>query len=376
MTEKEVGELRRRFRPEKNSITHIRGCYVNDLGEVVSEFDQSLALLSEEEVEKFLSLLRKTLSGGLDKNLLDITFQTQQVVDGEEHKLLMRLRDSGLRDDEAVGTLCRKIISSLTLEGSYLILLARDAYDVPFRAADGEKLPDASSEVYSYVLCAVCPVKMTKPALGYYVHENAFHNCKLDWLVSPPELGFLFPAFDDRSTNLYNALYYTKDTAASYPELVEAVFRSPAPMPAAAQKETFQSLLAETLDEDCRLDVVQAVHGELRQMIEVQKADKEAPPLGLSKGELRQVLSRCGVSQNNVTAFETRFEDAFGAEAQLAPRNLVDPKRLEVKTPSVTVQVDPERGDLVETRVIGGVKYLLIRADEGVEVNGVSVSIT
>ena len=60
MNEKEVGELRRRLRPEKNSITHIRGCYVNEMGESVAQFDQSLALMTQEETETLLALLRRT----------------------------------------------------------------------------------------------------------------------------------------------------------------------------------------------------------------------------------------------------------------------------------------------------------------------------
>ena len=101
MNEKEVGELRRRLRPEKNSITHIRGCYVNEMGESVAQFDQSLALMTQEETETLLALLRRTLSGTLGKNLLDLSFETRQVVEGEEHRRLMRLRDTALKDEIA-----------------------------------------------------------------------------------------------------------------------------------------------------------------------------------------------------------------------------------------------------------------------------------
>ena len=85
MNEKEVGELRRRFRPEKSSVTHVRGCYVSEQGEVVSQFDQSLALMPQEEGENLLALLRKTLSGSLGRNLLNLSFSTAQVVDSPEH---------------------------------------------------------------------------------------------------------------------------------------------------------------------------------------------------------------------------------------------------------------------------------------------------
>ena len=176
MNEKEVGELRRRLRPEKNSITHIRGCYVNEMGESVAQFDQSLALMTQEETETLLALLRRTLSGTLGKNLLDLSFETRQVVEGEEHRRLMRLRDTALKDEEAVEEFFQLVRQSLTLEGNYLILLVYDRYDVPYRAKDGERQEDAAAEVYSYLLCSICPVKQTKPALSYHVRENEFHN--------------------------------------------------------------------------------------------------------------------------------------------------------------------------------------------------------
>ena len=278
MNEKEVGELRRRLRPEKNSITHIRGCYVNEMGESVAQFDQSLALMTQEETETLLALLRRTLSGTLGKNLLDLSFETRQVVEGEEHRRLMRLRDTALQDEEAVEEFFQLVRQSLTLEGNYLILLVYDRYDVPYRAKDGERQEDAAAEVYSYLLCSICPVKQTKPALSYHVRENEFHNRRADWLVSPPELGFLFPAFDDRSTNLYNALYYTRDSGEYHPELVEAVFRREAPLPAAAQKETFQTLLSDTLADECSCEVVQAVHDQLCELVEEHR--------DVSQGEL------------------------------------------------------------------------------------------
>ena len=375
MNEKEIGELRRRFRPDKSNITHIRGCYVNEKREIVSEFDQSLTLMSEEEAERFLSVLKRTLSGTLGKNLMDITFATRQVAEGDEHKLLMALRNSALQDEGAVQEFFRRVIQVLSLEGNYLILLAHDSYDVPYRSRDGERQDDASSEVFTYILCSICPVKATKPALSYYVQENEFHNREQDWLVSPPELGFMFPAFDDRSTNLYNALYYSKDIGEIHGEFVDAVFKSEIPMPAAAQKETFQELLGDTLEEDCCLEVVQTVRSELCAMIEEHKLNKEEEPLAISKHTVRAVLKSCGVGEDHVAAFEERYDEAFGEDASLSPRNLVDSK-VEVRTPDVTIQVNPDRGDLIETRIINGAKYILIRADEGVEVNGVNIRIT
>lgn len=375
MNEREIGELRRRLKPEKTGITHVLGCYVNEKREIVSEFRQPLGVVSPEEGEKLLALLRKTLSGTQGKNLVDISFSTDQVARGEEHRLLMALRDGGTEDEETVHTLYRKNIDSLVLEGSYLILLAADGYDVPFRGKDGRELEDASETMFRYILCALCPVKLAKPALTYFVTEGAFHNRASDWLVGMPELGFLFPAFDDRATNLYGALYYTRNIAESQEALVNAVFSAPAPMPAAEQKESFQNILGQTLGEECSMETVQAVRGQLCAMIQEHKESKEPEPLTITKGTVKGVLASCGVSEAHVEAFDSQYNEVFGEDTDLSPRNLVDPRQMEVKTPDVTIRVNPERTDLIETRVLGGAKYILIRADEGVELNGVPIQI-
>lgn len=376
MNEREVAELRRRFRQDRSGISRVRGCYVNENREIVSRFDQSLGVLTQEENEKLLQLLRRTLTGALGKNLLDITFATQQVVHGSEHRRLMDLRASELRDEEALESLFQAMIRALDLEGNYMILLAHDAYDVPYRGKDGEDQADASSEVFSYLVCAVCPVKLTKPALSYQVQAGEFRTRTADWVVSPPELGFLFPAFDDRSANIYDALYYSKDVKNVHEDLIGAVFAAPAPMPAAAQQESFRGVLGEALEEDCCLPVVQAVHDQLCGLMEDHKESRDPELLTIGKGEVKQALAANGVSQEHIQAFERQYDQAFGPDAQLSPRNLVDPKKLELKTADVTIKVNPERGDLVQTRILNGVKYILVRVEEGVEVNGVPVQIT
>lgn len=375
MTEKEIAEIRRRFRSEKSNITHVRGCYVSEKREIVSEFDQPLSTLPQEETDQLLSVLRRALSGTPGRNLADLSFDTRQVVDSDEHRLLMALRDSSLHDESAVQAFFQRVIGSFSLEGTYLILLACEKYDIPYHAKDGQVLEDASQEVYSYVLCALCPVKPTKPALSYDVPENAFRSRLADWLVSPPEAGFLFPAFNDRTADIYSALYYSRDPAENHPELIDAVFRLEAPMPAAAQKETFHAVLVEALSEDCSYDVVQAVDGQLREMIQEHKDSKAEEPLVLSQRAVKEVLHSCGVSPEHVETFGQKYEEEFGAEMELRPQTLVDKRQLEVCTPDVKIQVNPERSDLLETRIIDGARYILIRAGEGVEVNGIPVRI-
>lgn len=374
MTEKEIGELRRRLRPDRTAITAIRGCYVSESREILTRFRQSLGLCAEEDKETYLKLLKKVLSGTLDKNLLDLPFRTAQVADSDEHRLLMALRESALEDEEALDKFYQMVISSLTIEGNYLILLAFERYDVPFKAKDGAALEDGS-EVFPYVLCAICPVKPTKAQLSYRAEEKDFHIRDAGWAAGMPELGFLFPAFDGRRSNIYDVLYYTKSSANNHPELIDALFHIDAPKPADEQREAFQAVLSAALADECSMRVVQSVQDELAQRIELHKETRSDDALIVSRSDVTAVLQDCGVSEEHVAAFNVQFDKEFGQDTLLSPRNLVTPKKLELKLPDVVVHVAPDRRDLVETRVMGGVPYLLIRADDGVELNGISIEI-
>mgnify|MGYP004557237165 FL=1 len=375
MNDKEIGEIRRHLRRDRSNITKIYGCFVNDNKEIITEFSQSTGIMPENEGDKYFALFKRVLSGAIGKNLIDITFKTAQVAGSPEHKLLMDLRESKLGDDELLHSFFQKIIDSVTLEGNYLILIGCDSYDVPFKGKDDLSDSDKSEEVYTYLICAICPVKQTKPNLHYVPEEKLFHDGAMNQPVSAPVLGFLFPAFDNRATNIYNALYYTHDVKTSQDALIEALFNTPVPMPAAEQKKCFEALLTTALGDECNLDVVQTVHDQLCQRIELHKEAKVPEPLMIAKADVKEALASCGVSEEHLAKFSVDYDETFGFEADLHPKNIIDNKRFEIKTPDVSIKVDPTRSDLIETRVIGGVKYIMICADENVEVNGVSIHI-
>ena len=376
MNEKEISEIRRRFRPEKNNIGNVYGCYVNAQGEIVSEFTQSLGLMPEEEAEELLSVLKKTLSGKLGKNLIGVEFATAQVANSEEHRLLMALRNSSLKDENALHAFYQKVSGVLRMEGGYLILLAGENYDVPFRSQDGIQQDDASSEVYSYVVCAICPIKSRKPALSYAANENEFRTQKADWLVGTPELGFLFPAFEDRAANIYSSLYYTRETSGEHQEFADAIFSVPLPMPADEQKETFGAVLTETLESECSLDVMQSIHEQIREKIQEHKEEGNEEPLRLSRRDAQQVMRNCGVSEERAEAFAEKYAESFAGQDGPTPENLVNTKQFQISTPDVVIRVNPDHSDLVETRIINGRKYLLIPADNDVQVNGIRVTVS
>lgn len=375
MNEKEIGEIRRRVRRDRSNMTAIYGCYVNSQKEIVSVFRQSVGMMPENEAEKYFGVMKRTLSGVVGKNLIDIRFTTAQVTGSPEHSLLMELRQSALQNEDKRMELFQKIIDAVSLPDGFVILVGCDSYDVPFKSKDGETQSDNSSEVYTYILCAVCPVKLKKPGLKYMAESKEFHDGGAVNELCAPEMGFLFPAFDDRSTNIYNALFYTHSPKQENKAIVDALFHVKAPRPAAEQKKSFEALLGTSLAEACSLDVVQSVHDSLRQHIELHKESKVPEPLLISKEQVKDALRESGVPQEQIAKFSISYDEAFGFEAELHPRNIIDNRRFEVKTPDVSIKVNPERSDLLETRVIGGVKYILINAEENVEVNGVSIHI-
>ena len=376
MNQKEINELRRRFRADRSNISRIYGCFVNTKKEIVAHIDSSLGMMKQEEAEIYLGRLKKCLSGAMGRNLVDVVFSTQQVVDSSEHRLLTRLRESHCQDAEARDELYGRIISVLDMEQSnYVILLAADAYDVPYRGSDDEEQADASAEVFNYFVCAVCPVKEPTADLRFFYDVNEFHVTSSGPILDNTALGFLFPAFDDRSANIYNALYYARKPDELHEEVISAVFRTEPPMSAPEQRNAFHTALTDALESECSYEVVQTVNEQLRERIAEHKESKDPEALTLSTREVETILRSGGVSEEHIEAFTQSVQSEFGEDAALMPGNLVDGK-FEIVTPDVKITMSPEYSYMVETKVINGRKYILIPADEGMEVNGVAVNIS
>ena len=374
MNEKEIAEIRRRFNPQKANITSVHGCCVNEKREITAEFSQTLANLTPDETEGLLTLLKKLLSGSADRNLLDIEFSNQQVLGGAEHKRLLKLRDSSLNDETALKELFADIISSVKTEGSFLILAAADSYDVFTYTEDGKKSED-STELFKYFVCGVFPMKLTKPQLSFAAFDSTFKNIAANSVICPPELGFMFPAFDDRAANIYNTVFYTKDSGTDHSEIIGKLFAAKPPMPADSQRETFNTLLTDATDGENNLEIIKNIRDEIGDILTERKERKEYEPLNFSRDDICDILRSADVANERIEAFKEGFDKSFGEKARLNPQNLVETKRFELASADISIKINPERSNLVETRVIDGVKYILIRADEEIEVNGVPINI-
>lgn len=377
MNQKELREIRKRFTLDKDSISHVYGCYVNAAKDIVARMDMSMGLMEQEEAELYLKLLKKSISGTLGKNLLDIEFSTKQVEDSDEHRLLQALRQSHLRDEDMRELFYKRVIESLDFgDDSYVILLASDSYDIPFKGRDDELWEEGSNEVFDYIICCICPVKDARASLRYFAEEQNFRGASSGHVLGNPELGFMFPSFDDRSTNIYNALYYSRGLVDIHHEFIDGIFHiEKSLMSAGAQQHAFTDVLCESLGDDCSLDVVKAVHGQIRQQLLVHKESKDPEVPELFVEDLDDVLKHSGVPEEKVEIFNEACRKEFGDQSILNPINVMESKKFEMKTPEVKITVDPEYTYLITTQEIDGSQYLLIPAGEGVTVNGIDISV-
>ena len=371
MTKQEISEIKKLLTQRNCSITRICGCYVDGEKNKKAELKQAFLALPEEEMFKYFEILRKSLSGTLGKNLLTLEFPLASEETGGAQEFLLRLRDSKLKDDALLEEFYDKIISTYEYVGNYLILLVHDVYDVPGKTSDGLDMEDASDEVYEYILACICPVELSKPGLSYNAVENTFHNRIRDWVVSLPETGFLFPAFNDRCADIHSTLYYTKDAEDLKSGFVDTLLNCPLPLTAGDQKETFQTLIEETLGETCDIEVIKNIHDKLTEMVEEHK--EEPSPLALNKDEVKTILAGSGVANEKLEVFDRCYDETAGEKTSLLAGNVMNTRTFEVKTPDVVIKVNPERTDLIETRNINGRDCLVIELGGSVVVNGITV---
>lgn len=372
MNKKEISEIKKQFTPANCAITRICGCYVNAEKEKVTSFKEAFLSLPEEEMFKYFEILRKVLSGTPEKNLLTMEFPLETEAEGGTQHFLLSLRDSRLQEDALLEKYYDSVIESYTTGENYLILLIHAAYDIPGKASDELEQFDASDEVYQYILSCICPVSLTKPALSYDSQENCFRNRVRDWVVDMPQLGFLFPAFHDRSSDLHSLLYYSKSAEDLHFDFSDRLLGCQLPLPASGQKDAFVELVEEALGEDCAYELVQNLHEQLHELTEQKKETPD--PVLLGQTEVKQLLELSGAGREQLDRFEHAYEETAGKDTRFLASNLTGTRKYEVKTPDVVIQVSPDRADLVEQRMIEGRPCLVIPITDEIHVNGIRVT--
>lgn len=371
MNKKEVLEIRKQFTPENCAITRICGCYVDH--EKAKRLQTKTAFLSmpEEEEFKYFDLFRKTLSGKIGRNLLNLEIPLEEEMPGGAQEFLLRLRDSKLQDDMLLEKFYDQVIENYICAGNYHIVLIHAMYDIPGRASDQTELYDASEDVYEYLLCSICPVELSKAGLCYDEEENRITERRREWEVGAPVKGFLFPAFNDRNTDIHATLYYTKKTEELQEQLTQALFGVNIPLSAEAQKSMFQKILGNVLENRAGYSIVMDVYDRLYELLEEGKDDPD--PVTVGKYELRRILENSGAAEEMAERFEKEYEESIGRDTLLQVSNLVSPKGITIKTADATIRLEPSRMDMLETTDLHGMKCLAVNADGLVEMNGISV---
>ncbi len=371
MNKKEVLEIRKQFTPANCAITRICGCYVDHEKEKKMEAKEAFLSLPEEEAFKYFDIFKKTLSGTIGKNMLNMEFPLDAEMPGGTQEFLMKLKNSKLEDDMLLEEFYDKIIENYQYETNYYIVLIHGMYDIPGKSSDGLEMFDASEDVYEFILCSLCPVALSKPGLSYNAEDNRMQDRIRDWVVDQPDKGFLFPAFTDRNSDVHGVLYYTRKTKDIQEELISNVLGAKMPMSADFQKETFQVIIEDTLGEESDYDTVRNIHETINEMIVAHKEEPE--PLEFDKTDVKKIFEQSGVSAEKMENFDKNFEEAVGEKSSLLASNITETRKFQIKTPDIEIKVNPERMDLVEAQMINGRKCLVIAVDEYVEVNGVNV---
>ncbi len=371
MNKKEILEIRKQFTPANCAITRICGCYVDHEKTKKMESKDAFLSLPEEEAFKYFDIFKKTLSGTVGKNMLNLEFPLDAEMPGGTQEFLLKLRDSKLEDDMLLEEFYDKVIATYEYAENYYIILIHAMYDIPGKSSDGMEMFDASDEVYEYLLMSICPVSLSKAGLSYNAEDNRIQDRIRDWIVDAPAKGFLFPAFNDRSTDLHSVLYYTKKSEDLQPELIDQLLGAKMPMSADTQKETFQMIIEDTLGEDGDYETVRNIHETLNELIEEHKEEPE--PLALDKTEVKKIFEKSGVDAEKMENFDQNFETNAGEKAALLASNIAETRKFNIETPDVIIKVNPERADLVETRIIDGRQCLVIPVDDHIEVNGINV---
>ncbi len=371
MNKKEANEIRKQFSPSNCAITRICGCYVDHEKEKKAQLKDAFLSLSEEENFKYYTIFKKALSGTIGKNLLNMEFPTSQEHEGGTQEFLCKLLETRLTDDDLLEEFYDKVIASYDYPENYYIILIHSAYDVPGKATDGTTMDDASDTVYDHILCCICPVKLSKAGLSYNADKNTIEERTRDWVVEVPDNAFLFPAFNDRASDVHNLLYYAKNPEKLQTEFVDQVLGCHPPLTLKGQKSTFQAIVEETLGQDCNFEAVKTIHENLNEL--VADCAEDPVPLELGKDELKKLLLNSAVSSDNLKDFEETYDTTVSQETSLVATNVASTKTLEVKTSDVVIKVNPEKSHLVENRIIDGIPCLVIEISDAVEVNGIHV---
>lgn len=423
MKKKDILELKKRLKKDHCTFTKMCGCYVNGEKNIILKFDKTFLNLEEDEFFKYLEIAKKTLSGTIGNNILKLDFSLEDENISTKQQFLLKLRNSKLKDEAILDDIYKSIINNYVHDGNFLILLFHDAYDVIKKTTDNLKL-DESEEVYEYIMCAICPVSLSKAGLGYFEEDNKIGAIHRDWIVEAPSVGFVYPSFINRSSDVNSIMYYTKNAKDSHPEVMNEVLGCNTKQTATEEKETFSNIIhnAAGADEKTSEKVFMEIQETLNNMIDEHNVVNEnnAEPIILTKEIVQNILTESDISEEITSEIEKSYTEIFNDTPPLA-EHLIDAKTLEANAQrkkeerlekqvqtlqdelekvrqnsslngeneiatdatdketnnenfDIVLKVKPEKVPEIKTQIIDGKKYIVIpvQDNEQANVNGIN----
>lgn len=375
MIKKEVSEIKKQLTPANCALTRICCCYVDNEKQQRMTMKEAFAPLPEEEAFKYFEILKKVLSGKIGKNLINLAFPLEEEKSGTCHPLLMGLRDTELSDDDLLNEFYEKIVGNYVISDGcgYLILLVHGRYDIPGKASDGTDMFDASDEVYNFILGAICPFKLSKPGLSYSPDKNRIENNDRDMMVELPLHGFLFPAFNDRTSDIHEMLYYTKAAEGAQEDFVKSVFGCSLPMTPGEQRDAFQLICDELYGGNMEFEVAKAINGNLSDLLEERSYSTDGD--GISMYELKTVLEKSGVEEEKLEEFDKVYARTLKQDQTLSISNIIDADKFQIDTEDIVIRTKPEYARAVKTRIIDGRPCIVIETEGNVTINGMEARV-
>lgn len=322
MLKTDISELKRRLKPGKCVPSKVSGCIVSTNKEILATFHTFFGNLDESDQIMYLDIMGKVLGGKMDNNALELSFPAEAEEEGGAQSALLALRDSDFEDEELKEEFFKKVINGYYSTSEYVIFLLHDVYDVMDKTSDGIKL-DESSTMFDYIICAICPLEETKPGLIYSHSEQIIKERIRDWIITEPEIGFMFPAFIERETDVHSVLYHIKSSDNTQENFVNDVLGCSMIQTSDDKKVVFAEIVTKALQEEEENvgRVIYGINESLRDMIEV-KMNVQDPETGeitgtkttkedveMSNTVIKEVLEQNEVAEEKIEVIQKAFQD-------------------------------------------------------------------
>lgn len=368
MNKKEIAEIKKLYGIKNCSIQRLAIGYIDAEKELKCVRSESFLNLPEEEMFKYLDILKKGMSGKVGKNICTLEYETDQESHGSMHESLMQLRSSGLQNEEMLKSFYEKVAENYPEVENVAVILVYNVYDVPGKGEDEFKNIDASEEIYEYISCYFCPVKLEDPGLVY--NGERFEHKDRRWEIAKPIHGFIFPSFEDRSADIHCITIYNKKPNGQFDSFDKELLGLNPILSADEQKESFASAL-ENAVMNCEepINVVSSIH----EAIVNEMEENNDINMDLSYDKLSDIVKEAGVSDEDTDSLIEELRETMN-DKPLKATNIVD-KKTKIKSSDMEIKIDVDNSSNIEKREIDGRVYLLVPLSDtsDIEVNGVKL---